>query len=353
MKRGLVIRDRRETPDSEWEQRVATFRETLTDRGITVALIYADVSRSDDLSYLTNLCLYWNESILAVPAYGPPELLTKLSLRVQNWMRTSSTVTAYRGGRTFAGLVEGYLSDRPPGTLGLVDAALWPAAVVAEIAAAVPGWRIERLSGLVREQRLVPSAGETALLRTAAGLLDEALDTAIARAGTPGERVEVVERALRGAGFLDLVPLSASTSDGVDSFEVAGQYRTVWVQAGRLAGRSPSAEAPDWARALEGALAAVLDAVRPGATPDDLEAAARPALARLPAGARAEVTWVDAADLSTAGELRYPGPPAPLAPGAVGAAGLRVVFGDGGHAAVCETVRVTDSASERLTGARP
>ncbi|MEV6645794.1 aminopeptidase P family N-terminal domain-containing protein [Amycolatopsis sp. NPDC051371] len=347
MKRGLHVLDPAEIPDQEWRERVSTLQRTMTAQGIDVALVYADVSRSDDLAYLTNLCLYWNEGVLAIPAEGPVTFLTKLSLRVQNWMKASSTVTEFSGGKNFADLVAKYLLGEKNGTVGLVDAALWPADVAGEIVAAVPGWEVRRLGGLVREQRLVPSTAEVELLRAAGRILDDAAAKATVQGSTAGSRVETVERALRGGGFLDLYPTSLSTSDGVTSFGVTGQYRMNWVHSSLVLG-----DGTGWPGALEAALAKAIAAAKSGATVGALAEAAAPALAKLPDGAKAEVRWVNQADLSTGGEFRTQDPATVLADGEAGAVSVEVAFADGGHAAVAETVRVTDGEPEHLTGAQ-
>ncbi|HEY3481101.1 MAG TPA: hypothetical protein VGL02_19590, partial [Streptomyces sp.] len=214
--------------------------------------------------------------------------------------------------------------------------------VAGEIVAAVPGWAVRRLGGLVREQRLVPSAAETELLRAAGRILDDAA----AKATVAGSRVETVERALRGAGFLDLYPASLSTSDGVMSFGVTGQYRMNWVHSSRVLGDA------GWADALKEALARAIAAVEAGATVGSLGEAAAPALAKLPGDARAEVRWVNQADLSTAGEFRAQDSASVLTEGEAGAVSVEVAFADGGNAAVAETVRVTDGEPEPLTGAQ-
>jgi hypothetical protein len=345
VKRGLHVLDPAEVPDREWHDRVAALQRAMAAAGVDVALVYADVSRSDDLAYLTNLCLYWNEGVLAVPAEGPVTFLTKLSLRVQNWMRRSSTVTEFDSGKNFADLVAKYVQGRENGTIGLVDAALWPAEVAGEIVDAVPGWEVRRLGGLVREQRLVPSAAETELLRAAGRILDDAAAKATVAGSTAGSRVETVERALRGGGFLDLYPSSLSTSDGVTSFAVTGQYRMNWVHASRVL------DDGGWPDALKEALAKAIAAARSGTTVGALAEAAAPALAKLPEGAKAEVRWVNQADLSTAGEFRAQEPGTVLADGEAGAVSVEVAFADGGAAAVAETVRVTDGEPEHLTGA--
>ncbi|MEV7044534.1 aminopeptidase P family N-terminal domain-containing protein [Amycolatopsis sp. NPDC051061] len=346
MKRGLHVLDPAEIPDREWHERVSTLQRAMAAKGIDVALVYADVSRSDDLAYLTNLCLYWNEGVLAIPAEGPVTFLTKLSLRVQNWMKASSTVTEFSGGKNFADLIAKYLRGKKNGTVGLVDAALWPADVADEIVTAVPGWEVRRFGGLVREQRLVPSPAETELLRAAGRILDDAAAKATVEGNTAGSRVETVERALRGDGFLDLYPTSLSTSDGVTSFGVTGQYRMNWVHSSRVLG-----DGDGWPGALEEALAKAIAAAEAGATVGALNEAAVPGLAKLPDGAKAEVRWVNQADLSTGGEFRAQDPATVLADGEVGAVSVEVAFADGGHAAVAETVRVTEGEPEHLTGA--
>jgi hypothetical protein len=347
VKRGLHVLDPAEISEQEWGERVATVQRAMAEQGVDIGLVYGDVSRSDDIAYLTNLCIYWNEGVLAVPAEGPVTFLTKLSLRVQNWMKRSSTVTGFSGGKNFAELVAKYLVGSQEGVLGLVDAALWPAAVADEIVAAVPGWEVRRLDGLVREQRLVPSPAEVELLRRAGRIVDDAITEAVVEGSTAGSRIEAVERALRNGGFLDVYPYPLSTSDGVASVVVTGQYRTTWVHASRVLGGGAG-----WAGPLEEALGRAIAAVTAGATVGSLADAAAPLPATLPAGATVEVRWVNQADLSTGGEFRTDDPAVELADGEVGAVSVQVAFADGGNAAVAETVRVTTGAPEHLTGAQ-
>jgi Creatinase/Prolidase N-terminal domain len=334
VKRGLVVLDPGEVSEAERAGRLLRLQRRLAAEGVTIALDYADVHRSDDLAYLTNLCLYWNEGILAVPVVGEPTFLMKLSPRVHPWMRRSSTLTDLRSGKGFTGLVEGLLEGIEPGVLGLVDAGLWPATAVEEVRAAAPGWEIRPLGGLVREQRLVPSAAERALLRDAQAHLDGALTAAAA--ASEGERVAVVERALRGAGFTDVLAEVVHGPGGVAAVDVTGQYRFCWVRGARLVGATPS-----WVAGLDEALAAAVAAVAPGVAASVPVAAGEGALGGLPAGAVGSVAVVHQADLSTGGD--YADPAEPLPAGAVVVVGVEVLFPDGGRVAVTETVPVEAS----------
>lgn len=343
MKRGLVVLDPAEMPAAEWQERVTALQGSLAAEQVDVALIYGDVYASDDIAYLTNLCIYWNEGMLAVPATGDPVFLTKLSPRVHPWMKRISTVSRIESGKNFGALAAKLLGAQPAGTVGLVDAALWPASVVEEVRAALPGWQVRELGGLVRERRAVASEHELALLRTGGEVVGRAADEAV-RDGLSGfDRVSVVERVVRGAGFLDVQVNRSSTSDGVDSVRVTGQFRTGWLHATRLTGSAA------WTLALDDALAAAVSAAKAGASVEALAAAASPALEGLPEGANAQVSWVNQSDLSSGGEYRAR--PQSLAAGNVGAVTVDVLFADGGYAAVADTVLITSGAAQSLTAA--
>jgi hypothetical protein len=346
MKRGLVLLDPAEISADEWRGRVTALQREMAASGTDVALIYGDVSRSDDIAYLTNLCVYWNEGVLAVPAHGDPVFLTKLSPRVHPWMRLISTVAEIRSGRSFAELVATFLGPGDGGTVGLIEAELWPGAVAAEITQALAGWQVRPLAGLVRTLRQVPSPAELTLLRRAAASLMETAGGAAAPGLADGERIAIAERDLRSDGFLDVLADTARTGDGVTSVRITGQYRYLWLHASRLADTGSAA----WPDLLRQAIAAAVAAAVPGATAAGLGAAARPALDRLPDGATADVRWVYHADMATNGE--YADYPAhlPIPAGSVVVVGIDVRFADGKHAMVAETVLAAGDGPVCLTG---
>lgn len=344
MKRGLVVLDPAEVPQQERAERISQLQARMAEDGVSIALVYGDVHRSDDIGYLTNLCIYWNEGVLAVPAESEPVLLTKLSPRVHTWMRRTSTLTDLRSGPGFGALVRALVEDSTPGVLGLVDAALWPAAVAEEVRAAAPGWEVRPLGGLVRGQRLAPSPAEFALLSAAEAILRESLDAASAPGLPHGERVAVLEKALRGAGYTDVLAEVVHGPDGVSAVEAAGQYRFGWLHGARLVGEPDVAWAAGLGAALQAARAAVADGV-PASVP---VSAAEQLLTGLPPGATGRATCVHQADLSTGGD--YADSAEELRSGAVVVLGVEVLFADGGRVVVADTVRVTANGAESLTG---
>jgi hypothetical protein len=269
-------------------------------------------------------------------------------------MRRTSMVSELRSGREFGALARELLDDWAPGALGLVDAGRWPQAVVDELAAALPRWELRPLPDLVRDQRVVPSESELALLRTGGAIVARAAE----RASRPGlaepARVALVDGELRRAGFADVLVTCATADDGTVSVEITGQYRHGWLRAARLveATTDPGAATADpgaaatasggaaWAAVMRAGLAAAVEAATAGTTPAEISAAAAPILAELPHGAASDVAWINQADLSTNGEYEAHAKGARLPGGTVGAVSVEVLFPGGGRAVVADTVLV-------------
>jgi Xaa-Pro aminopeptidase len=341
MKRGLVVFDHDEVSEAEWHERAERVQSQIREAGVDFALIYNDVSRGDDIGYLTNLVIYWNEGVLAIPADGELTLLTKLSMRVFPWMKRNSTLDDIRSGRAIGGLVAGYVEGREPGAIGLIDAELWPAAIVEEIAQAAPEWKITPLGPIVRDQRSIPSEAELALLREGAGVLREALDAATATGLDARERVAAIERIARGGGFADVLFRTAEDGDHV-TVEAAGEYRHGWLQIGRTFGGE------EWLGALDRTQAAALAVLSADASWADVEAAALAALDGIPADAVAGIRWISQADFATGGELTPPPGRGP-ADGEVAAIVLEIVDAAGVRSVLTDTVLVTATGVQPLT----
>ena len=341
MKRGLVVLDHDEVSVDEWSGRIAALQADLRAQGVDLALIYNDVSRGDDIGYLTNLVIYWNEGVLAVPAEGEATLLTKLSKRVFPWMQRTSNLSDIRSGRAFGALVSAYVADRPAGTIGFVDAELWPAGVVREIEAAVPEWRTKLLGPLVRDRRALPSEAELSLLRTGAGILRDALAAATADGLGARDRIAAIEDIARRGGFADLL-FRMADDEGHVTFEAAGQYRNGWLLIARTFGDE------SWLPALADAQRAALGAVRPGVEWSAVEASAASALEALPPGSVSTLRWISQADFATGGELQ-PAPETGPAEGEVIAVVLEVVDPRGIRSVLTDTVLVACDGVEPLT----
>jgi Xaa-Pro aminopeptidase len=262
MKRGLVTLDPAQVPLAAYGARIEALRGRLGGTRAEVALVYGDVSRSADINFLSNLCLYWNEAILVVPRKGDPALITKLSKRVTTWMRETSVLADIRSGPRLTESIGTFLQDRLggiPGALALVDLPWWPNNLVTQLGKTFPDTAIEDLGPAVREARLRPSAEELTLLQTASRLLDDALTLSWAEGSTPDERTSIAVRALRRAGFQEASVSCGRLGDGSEFTDAIGQFRDVWLRRSRPRAGVAAAVADS---ALQGALAAA----RPGMT---------------------------------------------------------------------------------------
>jgi len=287
VKRGLVRLDPIELSAEELARRAGAVQKRLRAAGVVAAIIYGDVSRSGDIAYLTNLCIYWNEGVLVLPARGEPAFLSKLSARVHTWMRATSSVRDLVSGPDLARLIGEHVAGLGPGPVGVVDEAWWPGPLLDEVVPRLRGRELRHLGGLVRAERLRPAAPELALLRRAAGVAEAAL-AAAAGPGLPrAERMARAELAARGAAATDLlVDCDAGLGGGI-ALQVRAQLLGCWGLAARTSPEPP---------ALAAAWRAATERLRAGVTRSELRAA-------VPGW---EVDLLPHPDLETRGDHRLP-----------------------------------------------
>ncbi len=369
MKRGLALLDPAETSSAVFASRLDALRERTEASGARIALIYGDVSRSGDIHYLTNLCLYWNEAVLAVPLGSRPVLITKLSKRVQPWMHRTSILEDIRSGPRLAEsigkLLDEHIGGRPDertdariggraGPIGLVDLPWWPNGLVAELQGVLPHAELRDIPAAVRDRRRRPSAEEMSLLQRGAELLERALepiparnDSAQARNGGAQARTAVAVSNIRRSGFLDATVSCGRLPDGSEFTDAIGQYRYVWLRRCRSRG-GPTADAAN------GVLHAVLNAARPGATEAQLRELAasqagelcRSTLAGEPC--KSTLSCVAYPDTETRGLYRADESQRPFEEGEVMCIALELAS-DAGVLPASETVKVTRSGAIALS----
>ena len=167
----------------------------------------------------------------------------------------------------------------------------------------MPEWTTVELGPLVRDARKILSPAELGVIRSAAGVLRDAL----AAAGTGGldmrGRMGALESVARHGGFTDVLP-RGTEADGHVTIEAAGEYRQSWLLTGRTYGDAA------FLGSLADAQRAALAAIGPGVAWSKVEAAALAALA-LPDGATAVVTWSSQADFANRASCARPRPQAP------------------------------------------
>ncbi|EPZ43599.1 aminopeptidase P family N-terminal domain-containing protein [Alicyclobacillus acidoterrestris] len=349
MKRGLVLLDPTETTTEELKARVSDCQRLLQDRGIDLALIYGDVYRSGDITYLSNLCIYWNEGILLVPAKQDPVFLTKLSRRVHPWMRANSIIEDLRSGPNLAQLVAEYVNEQPAGVIGLSEMNWWPASVIEELRAKLPGWELRDLQSAIREKRQVPSASEQKLLLESAKVSARAVAAGLDGALSNPERAGAAERVARMAGVEDVFVYCYESGSQADTVEVISEYRGYWTTAARVIAR----ESADWANMMDVTYGVIVQELRAGTDLNRLYAQLGAVIPE-----ENNLSWkldlIHHTDIETQGDYRLPDElDKPIPAGSV--VGLRLVctFADGTEAVMADTFAVEEYGANRLTGDLP
>ncbi|MGH8218851.1 MAG: aminopeptidase P family N-terminal domain-containing protein [Steroidobacteraceae bacterium] len=316
-------------------------RVRLEASGAQIALIYGDVSRSADIHYLTNLCLYWNEAVLVIPLVGAPVLVTKLSKRVQPWMHRTSTLEDIRSGPRLTENICSVLDERSGGRAGriaLIDLPWWPNKLVTELRTALPQAQLQDLGPAVRDSRLQPSADEWSLLQRGAELLDAAMESAWQRGGDADERTSIAIRGIRRAGFEDAMVTFEKLSDGSEFADVVGQYRYVWLHQSRPRG-GPSAEMAN------DTMQVALAAARPGMTEAQL---VKLAAAQVTDRYEVELSCAPYPDIETRGLCRIAqDAQRPLKEGEVVCIALSLAS-EAGVIEAAETVKITPNGATAL-----
>ena len=347
MKRGLVLLDPNETAPHELTARVNELEQSLAVQGVDAALVYGDVYRSGDITYLSNLCLYWNEGVLAVQPSREPALLCKLSPRVHTWMRATSNLKDLRSGPSLAGLAAEFLEDRTPGVLGLVEMEWWPGVLVDQLGSALSGWELRDLGDVVSRRRRRPSAGERALLALGAKATARAVSLSLEGDISYLERAGKAELSARLDGVEDVLVFCHPAGDGATTTEVASEYRGYWTLAARVLAPNSPRSTPSWMTPLAHAYRAVEQALAPGVNIDRLRSAARE---RLGDNLSWRLELFHHGDLETFGDFRsLVTALGPLEPGAVVALRLELDFSNGSQAVMADTYEVEATGARRLT----
>ncbi len=349
MKRGLVVLDPQEIPAEELAGRVSKLQRKLQQQGIAAALIYGDVYRSGDITYLTNNCIYWNEGLLMVPASGQPALLTKLSSRVHTWMRAISNLQDLRSGPDLAGLVSKFLEDRIPGTVGLVVLDGWTAGLVDHLRAKLAGWQLQDLGQIVQLEREQPSASELKLLQESAAISAKAVAAGLDRTLSNPERAGKAEMTARMAGVEDVFVFCQPAGTEADTTEVLAEFRGYWTVAARVVLKK---DATAWAPMIGNAYTAAVQRLKAGVAISQLREAAAEQLTGSTFLWRIDL--IQHTDLETRGDYRLPGEETNLIQAvSVVCLRLEVTFSEGTQAVIADTFAISDNAVTCLTKGLP
>jgi len=195
----------------EFLSRLDRTRKLTAERGLggLLAIGRSFYDRTGDLTYLTNHfppfpATVFSETqkglghgLLLLPVAGNPVLI----IDGRAYRKDMVVIDEIRADTDLARAVVGALRDRglAAGRVGLVGDDIIPLAMYRAITAALPTLTLEPADGVVRQQRIVKTPAEQALLRQAARVSDTGLRAALARVREGATETEVCAAGIAAA----------------------------------------------------------------------------------------------------------------------------------------------------------
>jgi Xaa-Pro aminopeptidase len=280
-----------ETRSLEVAWRAARTRKALAAAELSGLIVFAPAWRRENIRYLTDASLDASVAFAYLPSSGAATAFA-CSLGDAQAMRQAGFVADIRTipFPDVAALAERVRGDVKRGRVGVAGAEFVPVAVWRELESSLPGIELVNASVLMDGVRSVKSELEIARLRRAGEICDRSW-RAFQDACRPGVReyeiVADVEAKLRAEGAEDNFMLIASGGDDVRGMtppsdrrlepgdlvrtELTPQFKGYWTQICRTAVVGPpSAKQRESFALFEEAVAAGLDAIKPGVTAHDV-----------------------------------------------------------------------------------
>jgi hypothetical protein len=243
MKRGLISWDRAELPAAAFDARLGAVYQLCADFDVPALVAYSDVSRSNDVRYISNYMPYWNRALTVVPRGGKPILLCALSPRVYPWIKSVTVHETILPSPSLPAQLVKLCAEKGWSKVGVVDRAGLPNDLYTQLGA-------EKLAVVdIPHDAFRPAATESelAMHRRAAALAREILESEVTRVAiglTDHELTGRLERRFRRAGAEDLVvlicdgrsvplPAVGKKINENSSATVALEYNGHWVKLSR------------------------------------------------------------------------------------------------------------------------
>src|SRR5271156_1242662 len=122
MKRGLISWDRAELPTAAFDARLSAIYRLCADFDVPALVAYSDVSRSNDVRYISNYMPYWNRALTVVPRGEKPILLCSLSPRVYPWVKSVTIHEVIVASPSLPVQIAKLCTERGWTRIGLLDA---------------------------------------------------------------------------------------------------------------------------------------------------------------------------------------------------------------------------------------
>ncbi len=279
--------DRSLLPADEFTERLAAVRALMKTRGWRGMLVFGSINEPGAVTYLTNFTPKLGWGMALVPAEGDPALLCDGGPRMLPAAQALTWLEDLRPARDPLEVLTGWLDELDgaggAGGLAVVDFAGMPHGVHRRVTGLEAIGEAGDASPEIEAMRRAKSPCEMGLIKGAAEILNSAVDTLTQAAGGGAHIQAAVQNAETFAyqrGAQDVRALhSLDGGRSMTAFEIpkevkadaftaylAVKYRGYWAEGLLSMGNQTSPAR----QAAAGALAAMIDAAKPGATSADL-----------------------------------------------------------------------------------
>ena len=226
MRRGLIRWDADELPLAVLQERMQRLRRSMIDTDCDAIILYTNYIRCAAVAWVTGFSPYWADGILVVPREGEALFATTLSKRMGMWIQTvmpnATVVTSPNPGQ----LAGKQLAEAGVRHIGIVELDDLPAALYADLVAALPGGEFVDGTGALAKARSPADQVERKLLGRADAIAQTALKTIDGSASIAGDVVAAVEKSARMDGAEEVYIALATDLDSSRSFlRISGEKK--------------------------------------------------------------------------------------------------------------------------------
>ena len=226
MRRGLIRWDADELPLAVLQERMQRLRRSMIDTDCDAIILYTNFIRCAAVAWVTGFSPYWADGILVVPREGEALFATTLSKRMGMWIQTvmpnAAVVTSPNPGQ----LAGKQLAEAGVRRIGIVELDDLPAALYADLVAALPGGEFVDSTGALAKARSPADRTERKLLGRADAIAQTALKAIDAGASMAGDVVAAVEKSARLDGAEEVYVALAADLDSSRSFlRISGERK--------------------------------------------------------------------------------------------------------------------------------
>lgn len=251
MKNGLIKWDHQEIPDEEIRVRIEAVQKRMRLENLDALILFGDVNEAGAVNYYSNFAPYYFSTALVLTQTGDGLMTTAMAQRGRPWILSNSLTKDIRFERNYGKGCSDVLkeTDLSHNRVGIVEFDLFPYTAFLDLKQGFPRVDFIDVTEMVNDLRMIRSRVEINLIRTAAEIADEAIESVLKdwNFQKECELTAEIERQTRYRRCEDIFVHVASHEGGIRwlhlpteqrlegeiMVEMMVQYKNYWADLGR------------------------------------------------------------------------------------------------------------------------